>query len=88
MAVRSSVRSTTKTSRDVQASLRPRPLPKEFVCVDPDAAEQLFDFLNGANKAVNKEAVAVHLRLCFRCQESVLHMKDINKALLQEILVS
>ena len=52
-------------------------------------ATELFDFLNGAtsDSNVNKEALAAHLELCFSCQETVVRLKNIDKALLQEILV-
>lgn len=75
--MRPQVRSTRR--RSARTSLAPQPLPKNFVCVDPEEATQLFDYLNGAAEGVDKEAAAIHLRLCFNCQDAVARLKNIDK---------
>ena len=81
--MRTQVRSTKRRS------VRRVPLPTEYVCIDPEEATQLFDYLNGAtsDSGLDKETLTAHLGLCFRCQEAVVRLKNIDKALLQEILV-
>jgi anti-sigma factor ChrR (cupin superfamily) len=62
-------------------------LPTEYICIDPEEATQLFDYLNGAGGDVDKEAAAAHLGLCFSCQDAVARRRDLNRALLEAILV-
>lgn len=63
--------SNTRSRTDELASLRSRELPAEYLCIDEDQAVLVFDYLNGADDKVDHEMVAVHLGLCYRCQESV-----------------
>ena len=72
------VRTTTKR-RSLRATPQPRPLPTDFICIDPDMAAQLFDYLNDADETVDKNAAAAHLALCFHCQEAVARLKKIKE---------
>ena len=58
---------------------RGRPLPKEYICIAPDEAQLVFDWLNGAAGEEIKEIAKVHLRLCFHCQEAVSNLMRIDE---------
>lgn len=62
-------------------------LPTEFVCIDEDEAVAVFDYLNGADDNVDKELIAVHLQLCFDCQEAVVALLALNPAARQRLAV-
>ena len=61
------------------AKRRRRSLPKEYICIAPNDSQLVFDWLNGACDAANKEAAEVHLRLCFHCQEAVARLMRIDE---------
>jgi len=76
---------SSNRQRSVRSSIRPRPLPKEFRCIDQEEAVRLFDYLNSSNESVDKEAALAHLALCFHCQEAVARLIKIDKTLLEKI---
>ena len=78
-----SIRSPKRNSRYATASVgrRPRALPEEYSCIDPNEAVRLFDYLNGADKDVDKALLSAHLGLCYHCQEAVAAMMKLDKAL-------
>lgn len=65
-----------------RASRQPskRSLPTDYVCIAPEEALLVFDYLRG-RKDVDERLVALHLHLCDRCQETVKNLKDIDEAL-------
>jgi len=74
-------------SRKTTGQARPRvkqPLPDDYVCIAPSESLLVFDYLKG--KVVDKRLVALHVNLCYRCQETVKSMKDIDEVL-KELLV-
>jgi len=78
---------TQSTKRKSVRRLQPEPLPIEYSCIDPEEATHLFDYLNGAASDLDKESLTAHLGLCFSCQEAVARRKNLDKALLGQILV-
>jgi len=78
---------TQSTKRKSVRRLQPEPLPIEYSCIDPEEATHLFDYLNGAASDLDKESLTAHLGLCFSCQEAVARRKNLDKVLLQQILV-
>lgn len=75
-------------SRKISGPARPRvkqPLPEDFICIAPAESLMLFDYLKRRRKDIDKRLVAVHLHLCYQCQETAKDMKDIDEALLKEL---
>ena len=56
--------------RVASASVKARPLPANYTCVDPDEALKMFDYLNGGDETT-KEIATRHLGVCLHCQEAV-----------------
>ena len=69
----------TRTKEEPVASRPTRRLPNKFICIDPSEAPQVIDWLNGAGVVGDREVVEVHLRLCFHCQEVVVHRMQIDE---------
>ena len=78
-----SMRSPKRNPRYTTASVgrRPRALPEEYECIDPDEAVLLFDYLNGADTDADKAVLSAHLGLCYHCQDAVSAMMKLDKAL-------
>lgn len=53
---------------------RRRRLPRKYICIAPDEAPELFDWLNSAGRHGEREVAEAHLGLCFHCQETVARM--------------
>lgn len=87
------VGSNRRSRNDEVPTAEPRQLPDEYVCIAPDEAVQLFDYLNKADDKVDQELVAVHLGLCLHCQEAVAALTTLDSTLrkrrrkLEEVLV-
>ena len=48
-----------------------RRLPESFVCIAPDEAMHVFEFINGSIQEHEKEIAKLHFCLCLHCQEMV-----------------
>lgn len=77
-----SMRSFKRNPRCATTSVgrRPRALPEEYSCIDPNEAVQLFDYLNGADKSADKALLSAHLGLCYSCQDAADAMMKLDKA--------
>lgn len=69
----------TNTKDDPDVSRRTRRLPYEYICIEPNEAPHVIDWLNSAGVAGDREVAEGHLRLCFRCQETVVDRMQIDE---------
>jgi hypothetical protein len=73
------MKAKTKTEETRGAGSEAQELPTEYLCIEPSEEHLVFDWLNGIGSEANREIAEVHLRLCFRCQETVVHLMKINE---------
>ena len=64
----------TQTEEKSDPNQRSRQLPDKYICIAEDESAKVIHWLNGAGSDADKEIAEVHLRLCFHCQEVVVHM--------------
>ena len=58
-----------------------RQLPDNFICIAPEEARHVLDWLNGSALEHEKEIAVLHFNLCLHCQEAVAELKLIKEAL-------
>jgi hypothetical protein len=73
------MKAKTKTEETQSAGGEAQELPTEYLCIEPREEPLVFDWLNGIGNEANGEIAEVHLRLCFRCQEKVVHLMKIDE---------
>lgn len=56
-----------------------RRLPENYVCIAPDEAQHVIDFIIGSDHR-HEEIAKLHFHLCLHCQEKVARLHLINKA--------
>src|SRR5687767_14560932 len=57
-----------------------RPLPKDFICIAPEEAKHVFDWLNGSIHEHEKKIAKLHFQLCLHCQEAVAQLRSFKAA--------
>jgi hypothetical protein len=67
----------TGTARDSQIC----PSPEPYICVQPDEAALVFDWLNRSGRDEDKEVAGLHLRICMHCQEAAAALLMLKRAL-------
>jgi len=57
----------------------PQPLPNNYVCIAPEESQIVFNYLSGLEDA-DEAIVTLHVKLCARCQETIMRFQDIDRA--------
>jgi len=73
------MKAKTKTEETQSAEREAQELPTDYLCIEPREERIVFDWLNGMGSEADREVAEVHLRLCYRCQETVVHLMEINE---------
>jgi hypothetical protein len=66
---------------------RSRPLPDNYICIAPEESLMVFDYLRG-REDVDKTLVALHVHLCLHCHETIMSLKDIDKARKDQLMMA
>ena len=76
--------SLDKKRRRTNTPAPKRPLPNNYICIDPVESLMVFDYLNG-RREVDKNIVALHLNLCYQCQDAVETLRIIDDAIKEKL---
>ena len=73
------MKAKTKTEETQSAKREAQELPTDYLCIEPREEKIVFNWLNGIGSEADREVAEVHLRLCYRCQETVVQVMKINE---------
>lgn len=69
-----------KRSKQSQSKPQPpQPLPNNYICIAPEESQIVFNYLIGQEDA-DEAIVTLHVKLCARCQETIMRFQDIDRA--------
>ena len=73
------MKAKTKTEETQRAKQEAQELPTDYLCIEPREEDIVFNWLNGVGSEDDRDVAEVHLRMCYRCQETVVHLMEINE---------
>jgi len=73
------MKAKTKIEETESAKREAQELPTDYLCIEPRETDIVFNWLNGIGSEADGDVAEVHLRLCYRCEETVVHLMEINE---------